>query len=362
MTDRLRIDRIEAERAPAEAQFRQPAPRGPADGAVFGHVGTAATPVGTAGIWSKPKFVFAAAGVLAALCGWALVDGIGGFWWYEARDRDPPVWVVILFLPAFCALLAALIAAADDLAAGAFGRGALFGLLGLVGGAIGGLIAQFAGGILMGILVQVIIEGSGAPTSQSELLVVSMVARVPAWTMCGVLAGIAVGALGRSLRRMLLGMLGGAIGGFVGGLVFDPLSMLLMNAFELEHAAGSRLIGLATVGGVTGFAIAFAEDAAKSAWLVIERGRLIGKQFIIYRNPTRIGAAYSNDVFLFKDPSVSPEHAHISRRGGSFQVEARGDALVRVNGRPVASARIANNDVIQIGETLLRFMTKQGQG
>ena len=121
------------------------------------------------------------------------------------------------------------------------------------------------------------------------------------------------------------------------------------------EARRCRLVGLALTGAGTGFAIAFAESAAKQVWLAIERGRLVGKQFILYRNPTMIGASYGNDVFLFKDPSVQQQHARIVKRGGGYTVEASPGALLRVNGQPVVSRTIQSGDTLQVGETLMRF-------
>jgi hypothetical protein len=317
--------------------------------------------MGRQGIWARPKLLLGIAGAVAAVSTWLLTDGVFRYWEYEVSGEEEPALFALMFIPVFCGLLAACIASADDLVSGSLGRGAMFAGIGAAGGAFGGLVAQIAGGIVMTIVLRIVV-GSREPESMSELLFVAMLARVPAWTLAGTLAGLVCGALGRSVRRTLLGAAGGAVGGLLGGLVFDPVWFFLQPENGASHAAVSRLLGLASVGVISGIAIAFAEDAAKSAWLVIERGRLIGKQFIIYRNPTRIGAAYSNDVFLFKDPLVQQEHAHVVRRGGQFVVEAQGGALVRVNGTPVTSKGIKGNDTIQIGETVLRFMTKVGEG
>ena len=359
MTERIRIERRDALQAPASVEPHASAAHShsPAGGTVFGHVGPTAASMDRRGIWARPKLLLGLAGAMAAILGWLFTDGALGFWSYESTGEELPFLVAATFIPAFCALLAASIASADDFASGSFGRGAMLAAIGFVGGAFGGLVAQIAGGIVMAVIGDIASRGSG-PGSMGELVFFSMLARVPAWIVAGALVGVVCGGLGRSGRRTLLGAVGGAVGGLAGGLVFDPLSFMLMPDGGGGHAAMSRLLGLLCVGTVSGVAIAFAENAAKSAWLVIERGRLIGKQFIIYRNPTRIGAAYSNDVFLFKDPSVREEHAHIVRRAGQFTVEAQGGSLVRVNGRTVPTSRIQGNDVIQIGETVLRFMTK----
>ncbi len=361
MSDRIRIDSNEVARAPDVPQSPvRLESRDARTGEVFGRVDAVPGPQAAAGggIWAKPKLLFAMAGAAAAIFASVMTDGIGGFGRAEAAGEEPSPLLALLWLGSFASLVTAFIAAADDLASGAFRRAALFGGLGAVLGLVGGAIALIGGGIAMMILQDIVLPSGSPPETELALVFVAMLLRTPAWIIAGILCGALVGALGRSMRRALLGAAGGAAGGLVGGIVFDPLSYLLGGMQPGSSAAASRFVGLLLMGSATGFAIAFAEQAAKQAWLAIERGRLIGKQFIIYRNPTRIGASYANDVFLFKDSAVLPEHAAISRRADSYQIEARHGALVRVNGTPVVSRGLASGDVVQIGETVMRFNTK----
>lgn len=363
MSERIRINSADLSHAPEAQPGTQRAGHAMplASGEVFGTVGAAsATQSGSAsgGLWTKPKLLMTLAGLAAAICSSILIDGIAGFGRYEAAGEEPPGWIPILFMCSFSASLTMFVAAADDLAIGAWLRAALFGLLGFVGGLIAGFVATFAGGIVMMIVAAALLAGRTSEPEGTELMFLAVLMRAPAWMCAGALCGLAVGALGRSSRRALLGALGGACGGLLGGMLFDPISLFLGGFQAGSSAWASRLIGLIAVGCGTGFAIAFAEQAAKQAWLAIERGRLIGKQFIIYRNPTRIGASYSNDVFLFKDSSVQPDHARILRRGGSYVVEALPGALLRVNGQPTVSRSLSSGDTLQVGETVMRFNTK----
>ena len=322
---------------------------------------TAMSNSGTAdgtGIWAKPKLLFALAGLAAAVMASILTDGVGGWGRYEAEGREPPMWVGFLFMSSMCAMATAFIASADDLSSGAFGRASVFGSIGLVLGTIGGVVALFAGGLVFMVLGEIVFGGGSMPRSQGEFVLKAMLMRGPAWLIAGGLSGLVIGALGRSLRRAMLGAAGGAVGGLIGGLMFDPLAWAVTSMDLASSGTISRLIGLSIMCSATGFAIALAEQAAKKAWLAIERGRLIGKQFIIYRNPTRIGASYSNDVFLFKDSTVQPDHARISRRGGGYVIEAMPGALVRVNGQPTASRALTDGSTVQIGETVMRFHAK----
>ena len=364
MSDRIRIDSADVARAPEVQSGPQRAGGAlPVSGGdVFGRVSASqATQIGpeSGGIWAKPKFLFAVAGLAAAVVASILADGIGGFNRAEVAGEAPSPLLALLFIGAFGSLLTACIAAADDVASGAYGRGLLFGLLGFVLGGIGGVLSIFAGGVF-GMALQPLLLALGLQLPESELGLVftSMVIRAPVWLIMGALCGAMIGGMGRAWRRAWLGALGGAAGGLLGGMLFDPLSYMT-GGIQPGHGAWlSRLIGVMVMGSATGFAIAYAEQAAKQAWLAIERGRLIGKQFIIYRNPTRIGASYSNDVFLFKDSSVQQEHARIIRRGGSYIVEALSGSLLRVNGQPTVSRALSNGDTLQVGETVMRFNTK----
>lgn len=363
MSGRIRIDASDVARAPEAPQVpaRSAGDAAPgASGEVFGRVSPTASAgaTGGRGIWARPKLLFALAGLAAAIMASIITDGLAGYGSYEARGVNPPDWIALLFMSSMCAIATGFIASADDLTSGALGRASIFGSIGLVLGIVGGLIADRVANFVFTNTMEFVAKSDWDPQTRGELVLALMVIRAPAWMFLGAVSGLMVGALGRSLRRALLGAAGGAVGGLLGGLMFDPLAWAVTSMDLASSGTISRLIGLAITGTATGFAIAFAEQAAKKAWLAIERGRLIGKQFIIYRNPTRIGASYSNDVFLFKDSTVQPDHARISRRGGGYVIEAMPGALVRVNGQPTASRALTDGSTVQIGETVMRFHAK----
>ncbi len=361
MNDRIRIDASDVARAPDAPMVPEAAPRtagSPDGGEVFGSVaGIAAGPGAQAkgALFLSPKFLFPVAGLVAALFSSILTDGLAGYGRYEEAMEEEPLWVPLVFMTSFSSLLTMAIAAADDLASGAFGRAAIFAAIGFIGGLVVGVVALFAGGLVMLFVSGLVASGIQTEPEGLQMLFLAVLMRAPAWAMVGLLCGVVVGALGRSWRRVLLGAFGGVVGGLVGGITFDPIGYALSGGTFEGSAWLSRLVGLAATGAGTGFAIAFAESAAKQVWLAIERGRLVGKQFILYRNPTTIGASYGNDVFLFKDPAVQQQHARIVKRGGGYIVEAAPGALLRVNGQPVVSRTIQSGDTVQVGETLMRF-------
>ena len=72
----------------------------------------------------------------------------------------------------------------------------------------------------------------------------------------------------------------------------------------------------------------------------------------------RIGRGKDNDLTLAND-SVSRHHAEISRtRDGTFTItELNAGNGVLVNGKPVQKATLQNEDIIELGEVRVRFLT-----
>lgn len=220
------------------------------------------------------------------------------------------------------------------------GRGFAVGLLaGGIGGFLGGMLAQWLYATL-----------SDTNSVSDGINATQILARSLGWALCGAFVGLSVGIPYLSPKRCTLGLVGGLAGGAIGGVLFD------LVAQPSGSAVVSRAIGIVAIGCVSGVLISIAEQVAKSAWLQIEAGRLIGKQFILYRNPTRIGALPSNDVYLFKDPAIAPVQAEIQQRGAHrFLVDEGSQTGTRVNGRIVQEHRLRDGDHIQIGETVLCY-------
>lgn len=217
------------------------------------------------------------------------------------------------------------------------------GIIGIVTGAIGGFLA----GLFAQWLYTALLPDAGP---KEGINATQVLARTAGWALAGGLVGSAFGLAHLSPKRCLLGIVGGLLGGAVGGVLFDTVA----QAFE--SAVAGRCVGIISIGLASGLLISAAEQVAKSAWVQIQAGRLIGKQFVIYRNPTRIGALAANDIYLFKDTSVGAEHAQIQKRGnGYFIVDLGTPTGTRVNGRPIREARLSNGDSIQIGETVLLY-------
>jgi pSer/pThr/pTyr-binding forkhead associated (FHA) protein len=200
-----------------------------------------------------------------------------------------------------------------------------------------------------------ILEAGGWGVNHPGSVAFLFVGRVISWALMGLMLGAGVGIASLSLRNIVKGALGGWIGGFVGGLLFDPLSYLTGGGLL------SRLVGTCVTGLAIGLFIGLVQELTKNAWLVVEAGRLKGRQFRLERDTMTVGRAEENAVGLFGDPAVQPRHAVISRAGQSWQIRSLAVAAgTRINGRVVETVELHDNDTIELGGYVLRFHLRGG--
>jgi hypothetical protein len=229
---------------------------------------------------------------------------------------------------------------------GSIVNGSVGATMGLIGGVVVALFAERLYHLLGG--------GDGSIATQRQIL-----ARVAQWAVVGLFLTLAPGILMRNWKKLLIGAAGGMVGGIVGGLLFDAVAIWTADMSFSRHVNLSRLIGLSAIGLVAGAASGLIENAAKSGWLKVTQGLIAGKQFILYRNPTFIGSAPENQIYLFKDPHVGRRHATIHIVQGGFEIEdlPLGVATL-VNGRTISRTRLKNGDQVQIGGTRFLFQEK----
>ncbi|HEV7281596.1 MAG TPA: FHA domain-containing protein [Pirellulaceae bacterium] len=217
---------------------------------------------------------------------------------------------------------------------------------GCVGVAIAGVVAAL-GSCFANFIFQVI----GAFAEDS--LPMQILARAIGWMIMGVVLTLAPGVTMRSFKRLGIGLVGGAIGGFVGGLFFDPISMVV--PFDIV----SRFVGILAIGTLAGAATGLIEVAAKSGWVRVTQGLIVGKQFIFYKKATSIGSTPECDIYLFKDPSIAPRHATIHAVAGGYDLEDQGSATgTFVNEKQVRRTRLKNGDAVRIGGTVLTYQER----
>jgi hypothetical protein len=262
----------------------------------------------------------------------------------RAADRSKDLRADTLFFGVCGALMALAMASAESIV----DRNANAAV---VRGAVGAVI-----GLVAGIAVALVSPSIEQFTGQLSGLSRQVVSRSITWGLLGLVVGLAPGIATMSLRRALIGMTGGLIGGLLGGAVFDPIATATSNL------PLSRLVGIASIGGLAGLACGMLENAAKVGWLRVVEGLIAGKQFILYRNPTYVGSAAMSHVYLFRDPAVGRRHAAIHHVPGGFEIEnlPLGEATT-VNDRPVERLRLRNGDRIRIGRTVFVFEHREAK-
>jgi hypothetical protein len=213
--------------------------------------------------------------------------------------------------------------------------------LGMIGGVAVALIIHKLHGWMLG--------GMDSELTRRQLILTNSLE----WGILGIFLAAAPGVLMGSFKRLLIGIVGGAVGGILGGLLFIPLA----ERFG-EHV--SRLGGLIAIGAIAGVACGLLENAIKSGWIKVIKGAIAGKQFVLYRNPTYIGAHPSCHIYLFKDASVGKRHAalHLTPLGVEIEDLPLGTPTL-VNGKAVSRQILRSGDKIQVGKTSFEFHEKR---
>lgn len=207
------------------------------------------------------------------------------------------------------------------------------------------------GGLIVGLFINHLYRAMLGDTPE---LARQILARGVGWAILGLFLAIAPGVVLVNWKRLLIGLAGGFLGGLVGGVLFDPIVSVIAND------TFSRLVAIVAIGLVAGAGTGLIELATKTGWLRVTGGLIVGKQFVIYKNPTLIGSSPQCEIYLFKDPQVGPQHAAIHQGPGGFDIEdLRSPTGTFVNGQRVSRQRLRSHDQIQIGRTTLQFQERQ---
>ena len=181
-----------------------------------------------------------------------------------------------------------------------------------------------------------------------------IILRSLAWAVFGGALGFGMNLMKSTKGQRRASVMGGLVGGVLGGLLFDPINRFLIPSSEQGDIM--RFVGLSMVGLSVGVFVALSERLGRDGWIRVLTGPLRGKAFILYHNPTIIGASPSANIYLFKDPKIAPEHVSLHRAGNGYElVQSRNDAPVSVNNLPVHRRRLVSGDQIIVGDTILLF-------
>jgi len=211
-------------------------------------------------------------------------------------------------------------------------------------------------------MTQIAISLQKGPLGENDMpsgmaLLVLIMARGAAWSLAAIPAGLGQGFALREKKVIINGLVGSILGGLVGGLLFDPISLVFVS--DTGEAVYSRAIGFMVIGLGVGLFVGLVESWTKSAWLIMQKGPLAGKQFVLFKEKTILGSSPKAEIYLFKDDAIEPTHAIIHNRGGRFEIEDQGTPDgTYVNGIPVKTQLLHAGDQIVLGKTVLEFSVR----
>ncbi|BBO34371.1 FHA domain-containing protein [Lacipirellula parvula] len=298
---------------------------------------------------------------LASMCGglaaWACLEP-----WFDDNSLDEVTVVAFLMFPAVVGGIGLFLGAAEGIMCRNLRRAVISGSVGLGVGFAGGMIAIFPAGMIFMVMTLIAVSVSGE-LDENELptgvgLLIFMMGRSAYWMIAGIPAGLGQGIALREKKVIINGIVGSLLGGLVGGLLFDPISIVLLT--EDGQATYSRAVGFGTIGLFVGLFVGLVEGWTKTAWLLMRKGPLAGKQFIMFKDTTILGSSPKADIYLFKDDAIEPRHATITNRGGRFEIEdCNTPDGTYVNGIPVTRTILRDGDKIVLGKTVLEFSMKE---
>ncbi len=183
------------------------------------------------------------------------------------------------------------------------------------------------------------------------------VGRVLGWAVFGLLIGLAEGLTGGA--QVWKGALGGLLGGALGG------GLLELARNTLGDALVGKAAGLVLLGAAVGAFIAFIIVLLSRAWLEVTSGKLKGAEFILDKfmqvnGPAAIigSDALKADIVL-PDPDIAPQHAILKGAGTHFTLKDMSASGTFVNRGQVQLARLADKQVIRVGNTEMVYHEKR---
>ena len=303
-------------------------------------------------------FYLSTASGLGAICGWMLLEPF----FDDNLPEDEFDAAALLLFPTVAGAIGLFLGAAEGIMCRNPVRAMISGMIGLGVGFGGGFIALFVAGIIFSISGSIAVQFWDDPQPDAMptglALLILMMGRSAAWAVASIPAGLGQGIALRQKKVAINGVVGGILGGLIGGLLFDPISLVFTTADG--EASLSRAVGFTFIGLLVGLFVGLVEGWTKTAWLLMQKGSLAGKQFVLYKDTTILGSSPKAELYLFKDSAIEPRHAVIHNRGGRFEIEdCNTTDGTYVNGSPVERRLLQSGDKIALGKTVLEFAFKE---
>jgi Inner membrane component of T3SS, cytoplasmic domain len=305
-------------------------------------------------------FYLATAAMFGGLVGWGILEP-----WFDDNtlDNEDNLAAILLF-PTVAGCVGLFLGSAEGIICRNAYRAVKCGIVGLGVGFLGGLAVLIPTGIVFTLMSALAFSLWEDPTPDQMptglALLVLMMGRATAWSIVSIPAGIGQGIALREKKIIINGLVGAMLGGLLGGLLFDPISLVLITADG--QAMYSRAVGFGVIGAAVGLFVGLVEGWTKTAWLMMRKGPLAGKQFILFKDTTTLGSSPKADIYLFKDDGIEPRHAQIINRGGRFEIEdCNSPDGTYVNGIPTTRRLLEDGDQIVLGKTVLEFSLKESK-
>ena len=305
-------------------------------------------------------FYLMLAGGLGGLVGWGILEP--SFDDNEMDGESVNIAAALIF-PVVAAAVGLFLGAAEGIMCRNLPRAITSGVVGLGVGFGGGLLALIPTSIFFALMSSFAYAfwKNPAPDRMPDgmALFILMIGRAGAWAIAAIPAGLGQGVATRERKVIFNGLIGALLGGMIGGFLFDPISLLLVT--DDGQAAYSRAVGFTVIGIAVGLFIGLVEGWTKTAWLLMRKGPLAGKQFILFKDTTVLGSSPKAEVYLFKDDAIEPKHAIIYNRGGRFEIEdCNTPDGTYVNGVALKGRRyLQAGDQVVMGKTVLEFALKE---
>jgi hypothetical protein len=278
-------------------------------------------------------------------------------------EEEIQIAAVFMF-PVVAAFIGLFLGAAEGIMCRNPMRALISGTVGLAVGFLGAILALIPTAMVFGMMVAIAgalerdPQPDGMPTGFA--LLVLIMGRAAAWAIVSIPSGVGQGIALREKKIIINGVVGGVLGGMLGGMLFDPISLVMTSADG--QATVSRAVGFMCIGLMVGLFVGLVEGWTKTAWLIMRKGPLAGKQFILFKDTTILGSSPKAEIYLFKDDAIEPKHAIIYNRGGRFEIEDKETPDgTYINGIPVKRQLLQHGDQIVMGQTVLEFALKEAR-
>ena len=102
------------------------------------------------------------------------------------------------------------------------------------------------------------------------------------------------------------------------------------------------------------------QEQSQGAYLVLQKGSLLGKRLELWKDCTTIGRSRDSDIFL-EDVTVHRKQASIIRTPAGYTLrDDHGSGDCFVNGKPVTQCTLQSGDELSFGQTQMTFHANEG--